>query len=324
VRLGAVIALALAAGVVSWLVLRDGGNTSSSPPAQPSGAAAASVAQIQSLAASVGHPVFWLGPKSGFTYELTETSSGKIYIRYLPSGVKVGASKPYLTVATYPFPGAYPAIARAAASKGAVSVKLTHGGLAVLDGAYPESVQLAYPGVDYQVEVYDPVPRRAMRMVSAGRLLFFGRLTAGPPAPPAGKPVGASLADLESLVSSIGHPIYWAGPKAGYTYELTQTSNGNVYVRYLPRGVKVGAAKEYLTVVTYPFPHALNALRQTLKANEGGVTKLTGGGLAVVDKSYPQSVHLAYPGAAYQVEVFDPSPAHARQVATSGDVQPVH
>jgi hypothetical protein len=317
-----VIAVALAAGVVSWLVLRHDDNASSRP-AQPSGPTAASVAQLESLAVSVGHPVFWLGPKSGFTYELTKTPSGKIYIRYLPSGVQVGTNKPYLTVATYPFPGAYSAIKRAAASKGSDSVKLTHGGLAVLDGAYPQSIQLAYPGVDYQVEVYDPAPRRAMQIVSSGELRFFGHLSTAPAAAPAGKPAAASLANLESAAKSIGHPIYWAGPKAGYTYELTQTSNGNVYVRYLPPGVPVGAAKAYLTVVTYPFPNALSALRQTVEGNKGGATQLAGGGLAVVDRTYPQSVHVAYPGSNYQVEVFAPNPAQARTVATSGRVSAI-
>jgi hypothetical protein len=43
----------------------------------------------------------------------------------------------------------------------------------------------------------------------------------------------------------------------------------------------------------------------------------------VVDKTYTKSVHVAYPGVAYQVEVYDPSPATARTVAVSGDVRPV-
>ena len=106
-RLGAVIAIAVAAGLVAWLLLRDDGS-SSSKPAQVAGATATSRAELADLAAEVQHPIFWLGPKRGFTYELTQTRSGKIYVRYLPDGVEVGADKPYLTVATYPFPGAYP------------------------------------------------------------------------------------------------------------------------------------------------------------------------------------------------------------------------
>ena len=93
-------------------------------------------------------------------------------------------------------------------------------------------------------------------------------------------------------------------------------------MRYLPLGVKAGAPEgKYLIVATYPFPKAFAALQAVAHGSQIG---LPGGGIAVVDQAYPKSVHLAYPGVAYQVEVFDPSPARARQVAVSGDVQPVH
>jgi hypothetical protein len=46
-------------------------------------------------------------------YELTRNSTAKVYVRYLPFGVKAGAPKgDYLIVATYPFPGAYEALQR--------------------------------------------------------------------------------------------------------------------------------------------------------------------------------------------------------------------
>ena len=43
----------------------------------------------------------------------------------------------------------------------------------------------------------------------------------------------------------------------------------------------------------------------------------------MVDKSYPKSIHLAYPGSDYQVEVFDPSAAAARALVSSGQVEPI-
>ena len=103
-------------------------------------------------------------------------------MRYLPDGVEVGADEPYLTVATYPFPGAYPAIKKQAAAKGAVTARLANGGLAVLANGYPQSVHIAYPGVNYQVEVYDPTRARAMQLVSSGGLRHLGRLKASPSA----------------------------------------------------------------------------------------------------------------------------------------------
>jgi hypothetical protein len=338
-RVGAVLAIALAAGLVAWLLLRGSGDNgsssaSSSTPAattttqaQKAPAVVTSAASLASLAATVRHPVFWLGPKPGYTYELTRTSTGNIYVRYLPKGIAVGASKPYLTVVTYPFGGAFAAIQKQAAAPGAATVKLAHGGIGVLDQSYPESVHLAFPGVDYQVEVYDPTPARAMQLVSAGKLANFGSLAAErakatAAAVPTDVPTAATAAQLTALATSLGHPIYWAGPKAGYTYELTETSTGKVFVRYLPRGVPVGDKRaDYLTIATYPFPGALAAVEKT--ATGASTIKLADGGLAVVDPSYPKSIHLAYPGSGYQVEVFDPSPARVRQVVASGQVKPL-
>ncbi len=162
IRIGAVVTLAVAVGFVAWLVLHNRGSSSKTATSTLA-ASAASLDQLTALAGSVGHPIFWLGPKSGYTYEVTQAANGKIYVRYLPPGVDVGSSKPYLTVATYPFPGTYAAIRKKARVKGAVTVRLAGGGVAVLDAGYPQSVHVAYPHVDYQVEVYDPTPARAMQ-----------------------------------------------------------------------------------------------------------------------------------------------------------------
>lgn len=323
-RVGAVLALALAAGFIAWLVLRNDVSSSNAPAtttttatAQPT---AASADQLTALAGSLGHPIFWVGPKDGYTYELTRTGSGKVYVRYLPSGVDVGSKKPYLTVATYPFPGAFAALQKQSKAKGAVAVKLAQGGLAVLDQGYPQSTHIAYPRVGYQVEVFDPSPAAAMQTAAAGHLAALGGLRSKPTAPAGSQPTAASVGTLESLAASLGHAIYWAGPMKGFTYELTRTSNGNVYIRYLPKGVQVGAPAAYLTVATYPFPDALAAIQRGAKGDRVNTVRLAGGGLALVDRQYPKSIHLSYPGSDYQVEVFDPSAAHARQVVTSGKI----
>jgi hypothetical protein len=49
----------------------------------------------------------------------------------------------------------------------------------------------------------------------------------------------ATLGTLKSLPTQLGHDVYWAGQRAGFTYELTQVNN-NIYIRYLPAGVSVG------------------------------------------------------------------------------------
>jgi hypothetical protein len=319
VRIGAVVALALAAGFVAWLVLRDSSSPKATPTAAAAPASAASVAQLTELARTLGHPIFWVGPKTGYTYELTQTGTGKVYIRYLPAGVEVGSDKPYLTVATYPFPGALAALQKQSKAKGAVAVRLPRGGLAVLDNGYPESTHVAYPGVDYQVEVFDPSPAAAMQTVAAGHLAALGGLQSTRP-DTGSKPIALSEQTLRAVAVKLGHPVYWAGPRAGYSYELTTASNGNVYIRYLPPGVRAGAIAGYLTVATYPFPGALAAIRRQTKGHAADTIELAGGGLALVDHAYPKSIHLSYPRSDYQVEVFDPSPARVRQIVGSGRI----
>ncbi len=312
--------MALAAGFVAWLVLDNDGGSSNAPT---QGAATdMKPAAIATLARSVGHPIYWLGPRRDTTYEVTQAANGKIYVRYLPSGVDVGSSKPYLTVATYPFPGTYAVIRKQARGKGAVTARLAGGGVAVLDAGYPQSVHIGYPRVDYQVEVYDPTPARAMQLVSSGQLKSIGSRAATTAGRISTKPTAATPTDLRRFARRVGHPIYWAGPKAGYTYELSSTSNGSVFIRYLPPGVRVGDPRaRYVTVATYPFPGALAAVTKT--ANRAARIKLDRGGIGVVDAAYPKSIHLAYPGSDYQIEVYDPSPSAGRKLVASGAISPV-
>ena len=94
-----------------------------------------------------------------------------------------------------------------------------------------------------------------------------------------------------------------------------------MFVRYLPAGAKVGSKQAiYLIIATYPYRNALQALKGL---SDGQKLTIPGGGLAIVDKKDPKSVHLAYPGVDDQVEVYDPSPARSLRVAKSGAVPPV-
>ena len=320
IRIGAVVALALVGGFVAWLVLRGGGG--SSTKAAATRATAVSVSQLNDLARSLDHPLFWLGPKGGYTYELTQTGSGKVYVRYLPPGVQVGSDQPYLTVGTYPFTGAFSALQKQSQEKGAVATRIPQGGLAVLDNGYPQSTHVAYPGVDYQVEVFDPRPAAAMQTVAAGHLAALGGLHSDQSAAGA-RPVAVSAAVLRSAGRLARPPDLLGRSEDGHTYELTRTSNGNVYIRYLPAGVKAGSKTAYLTVATYPFPAALAAIKRQAKGDRTDTIELAGGGLALVDHTYPKSIHLAYPKSDYQVEVFDPSPARARQIVSAGRIAAV-
>jgi hypothetical protein len=171
VRLGAVIAIAIAAGVVVWLLLRD---DDEAPPGTPApvttaGPEPVSLAALRARAAAIDQPVYWAGRLPGRTFELTE-SPGRIYVRYLPKGVKVGATKPYLTVATYRHPNAFSATATVAGREGAVRIPVGRRAVAFFSRSRPTSVYLAYRGSPYQIEVFHPVARIAHSLVSSRRV----------------------------------------------------------------------------------------------------------------------------------------------------------
>jgi hypothetical protein len=137
-------------------------------------------------------------------------------------------------------------------------------------------------------------------------------------------PVKASVELLRALPAAEGHPVYWAGESSGMTYELSRTTNGNIFIRYLPQGVEIGVpTPDYLTVGTYPFKNAIDALKR-LSTRQGAVTRqLKGGGLAVATTADAQNVYFAYPGENVQVEVYHPTPGEALRLISSEAIVPV-
>jgi hypothetical protein len=161
--LAALLVIAINLFVVMLLMRSHSAGKTTLPPIGT--ATGVSESQLKALAARSNHPIYWAGPKPG-TYELTRTTDGRIYVRYLPSADKVGDRAPrYLTVGTYPAKQAFSAIKRAAAREGAVSAKIDHGGILVFNNGTPKSVYFSYPKSGYQVEVYDPSPLQARALV---------------------------------------------------------------------------------------------------------------------------------------------------------------
>ena len=86
----------------------------------------------------------------------------------------VGTAKPYLTVATYPFQGAFAALQALTKQKGVHKLTLAGGGIALVDSSDPKSIHLAFPSVDYQIEVFDPSPAAVRKLVTSGHIVSLG------------------------------------------------------------------------------------------------------------------------------------------------------
>lgn len=178
-RVGVIVALAVAAGIITRVVLdQTGGSstpstTTSQSPAVGRTVVALSLQGLRALSGAVHHPIYWVGPKAGYTYEVTQTPiNGNVYVRYLPPGVKIEDKRPdFLIIGTYPFTNTYQVLRREAHGR---EVDLADGGIAVVDQAYPKSVHLSWPGVDFQVEVYDPSPQRSLEIARSGAVRPVG------------------------------------------------------------------------------------------------------------------------------------------------------
>jgi hypothetical protein len=170
VRVGAVIAVALAIGLVVWLVAIRGGGSSRAKATASIAPSAASPDRLRSLAKDVGHPIYWIGPAANTMYELTKTPSGRIFIRYLTKGVAIGSPTSYTFIGTYPFSNAYGTLKGLAKKNTDESFDAPAAGLAVYAKARPTNIYLAYPGSNIEIEVFDPSPSRARSLIRQGRV----------------------------------------------------------------------------------------------------------------------------------------------------------
>lgn len=144
-----------------------------------------------------------------------------------------------------------------------------------------------------------------------------------PERPAAQRPSAVSLERLRGLAHSVGHPVYWAGQRPG-GYELTVDANRNIFIRYLGGRVQAGSRRQTsLTVGTYPYADAYGTL-QVASRQPGAIAAHTpDGGIVVASKSSRENVHIAYPRNDIQVEVYDPHPGRALELAMAGAISPI-
>jgi hypothetical protein len=175
-------------------------------------------------------------------------------------------------------------------------------------------------------------------------LLFIGKGPPERPKPPAGDSTSASnrapaltSADgLRALSSSARQPVYWLGEQPGTKLELTRTTTGRIFVRYLPESAQIAdPSLAYAFVATYRYPKAFNAVTKASRGSGAVVRTLPNGGLAVQNRRGPElvkatarplpspPVFLAYRGSDYLVEVYDRSADRALGLVTSRRVRPV-
>jgi hypothetical protein len=128
--------------------------------------------ELKAKALTLGAPIYWAGPAKGDKYELTRTRLGRLFLRYLPQDVPVGTrGGNFLVVATSPQSGAFEVLTHQAGG----GIFSGPGG-SVIDANTndPNSVLLAFPHVDEQIEIYDLRPGKALAIARSGDIRPVG------------------------------------------------------------------------------------------------------------------------------------------------------
>jgi hypothetical protein len=171
--------------------------------------------------------------------------------------------------------------------------------------------------------------------VAVGAAVWFlnsddsGTSTTTPSAPvsaalPAVAPRLVSVALLRQFASAGGRPIYWAGQRQGTRLEFTRRVDGATFVRYLTRSARPGnRSARYVVVATYAQPDAYRRVSRVAAQQHLAVKPVAGGGIAVRRKGRPQNIYVVYPAQPYQVEVYAPTAAEAKDLVFSGAITPV-
>ena len=178
--ISALVVLVVAVVVLVWLLFLRGDDDDSSTEPAGNGSQAEKTVEVVSedeladTVADVGYPVYWIGPRAGVSYEVTEITDGRTYIRYLPEGEKAETKQPFLTVANYQQDNAYQVLQELASETGQEVFDVDGGGRALQRSDSETGLYVAFPGDDTQIEVYDPEPGQARELVESGAVVPVG------------------------------------------------------------------------------------------------------------------------------------------------------
>lgn len=172
-RLRLALAAVLAVGLILWVALRDDGDDDAASGSN--GAEIVSVDSLREAATEQETPIYWAGEQEDAELELSRPDEDRTYVRYLTDGAKAGDPQPdFLTVGTYANAKAVATLRRQGDEPGGVLAEAPGGATVYFSRNQPESVYLAYPGVDVEIEVFDPDFKRALQLVNSGQIVAAG------------------------------------------------------------------------------------------------------------------------------------------------------
>jgi len=131
--------------------------------AQTSGGVCLTEEELKSLIKENGIQAYWTGPLKDAKYSLNASVTGQVFIRYVPSGAQCDDVRPnFRVIATYAETDAFATTQAAGATADGVSLLNADGSIVYFNRNNPTNIYVAFPGIDYQIEIYDPNPKDAV------------------------------------------------------------------------------------------------------------------------------------------------------------------
>ena len=223
---------------------------------------------------------------------------------------------PLTTVGTYQVADALSATEAASKGQGSVPIAVGGGGVGFYGQEQPHERVRRVPG--------RRLPGGGLRPDS-GRSPASRRVGPGYPGPQElrlrPRAAAVSPAGLESAATRLGQPIYWAGPETDATYELSQTSEGRVFVR-VPAAWRCSWRYEAVPNDRH-LPFDL-CVRGHPRSGEEPRTLRRSSSTTAESLCTTRRVARASTSpirtSNYQIEVFDPTPGNAPELVRSGTI----
>ena len=139
-----------------------------------SGGVALTEKQLRAEVKKLNVDVYWSGPQKGSMYTLNAQNLDAIYVRYLPGGKNISNAEPkFRVIATYNVANAYDQTLLAGKQKASYSIITDSGRALFFLQNRPTNIYLAKKGDPHQVEIFDPIPQRALELANSEKSIVL-------------------------------------------------------------------------------------------------------------------------------------------------------
>ena len=121
----------------------------------------------------LGFVIYWNGEMQDTNLELTVLPEGKVFVRYLPTGVAAGAADPYFTVASYYDPAAFVKVQNVGTGSGAKLVNYAGGAVAASASEADSNIYYAFDGNPALYNIYSPDPQIGWAALESGTIAIL-------------------------------------------------------------------------------------------------------------------------------------------------------